>query len=101
MDQLKYMLNRILNKKKTISNLDNEKELIDSFNNLYFNSQVWKNTYWMGTEIQKAPVADNFGDGPYEAVNKFITINKEFIIDRSREKHYLTFCPCGFLKRVK
>ncbi len=38
--------------------------------------------------------------GPWEAVEEFLKTNKNFEIDRSREKHLVTQNPSGFLKRV-
>ena len=52
---IKDIIKSILNKRKTSYNLNNEKGLIDGFNNLYYDSDVWKTTYWMGHEIQKTP----------------------------------------------
>ena len=40
-------------------------------------------------------------EGPFEAVVEFMDNNKNFIIDRECEKFYLTFAPCGFLKRIE
>jgi cephalosporin hydroxylase len=39
--------------------------------------------------------------GPMEAVQEFLKTNKNFEVDRSREKHLVTQNPSGFLKRVK
>jgi cephalosporin hydroxylase len=39
--------------------------------------------------------------GPWEAVEEFLKTNKNFEVDRSREKHLATQNPGGFLKRVK
>jgi cephalosporin hydroxylase len=38
--------------------------------------------------------------GPMEAVKEFLSTNKNFEVDRSREKHLVTQNPSGFLKRV-
>jgi cephalosporin hydroxylase len=38
--------------------------------------------------------------GPMEAVQEFLKTNKNFEVDRSREKHLVTQNPSGFLKRV-
>ena len=51
------------------------------------------------TNINGHPVQPEFGPGPMEAVDEFLRVNKDFEIDRSREKFYLTFNPRGFLKR--
>ena len=53
------------------------------------------------TNVNNHPVLPYFGPGPMEALVEFIKENKNFKIDRSREKHLLTYYPLGFLKRVK
>ena len=42
-----------------------------------------------------------FGPGPYEAIQDFLKENKDFVPDKDREHLIFTFCPNGFLKRVK
>jgi cephalosporin hydroxylase len=39
------------------------------------------------------------GQGPMAAIEQFMKENKEFEIDREREKFYFTFCPNGWLRR--
>jgi cephalosporin hydroxylase len=51
------------------------------------------------TNINGNPVLPGWGPGPREAVERFIAENDEFIVDRSREKLFMTFNPGGFLKR--
>ena len=53
------------------------------------------------TIINNHPVLPRFGPGPMEALKEFLMENKNFVIDRSKEKHLLTYYPLGFLKRVK
>jgi cephalosporin hydroxylase len=43
----------------------------------------------------------DYGPGPMEAVEKFLTKHPEFHVDHSREKYLLTSNPHGFLKRIK
>lgn len=52
------------------------------------------------TNINGHPVWPDFGPGPMEAVDEFMKNTDQFILDRSREKFYLTFNPGGYLKRV-
>jgi len=52
------------------------------------------------TNLNGHPVNPDFGPGPMEAVQDFLKNNDQFIIDKSREKFYLTFSPGGFLRRV-
>jgi len=53
------------------------------------------------TNINNHPVFPDFGPGPMEAVEEFLKENKDFSVDRSREKFYLTFNPKGFLQKRK
>lgn len=53
------------------------------------------------TNLNGHPISPDFGPGPMEAVEEFFKENKEFVIDKKREKFYLTFNPNGYLKRVK
>jgi cephalosporin hydroxylase len=53
------------------------------------------------TNLGGHPVAPEFGPGPAEAVQQFLDENRHFVVDRSREKFYLTFNPGGFLRRVQ
>ena len=52
------------------------------------------------TNLNGHPVRPDFGPGPGEAVTEFMRENKDFIVDTTREKFYLTFNPGGFLKKV-
>jgi cephalosporin hydroxylase len=53
------------------------------------------------TNLNGHPVWPDFGPGPMEAVRSFLKENQAFVSDLSREKFYLTFNPCGYLKRVR
>lgn len=39
--------------------------------------------------------------GPLPAIKKFLKINNNFIIDKSKERYIITYNPSGFLKRIK
>lgn len=53
------------------------------------------------TNINGHPVADGVGEGPWEAVEKFISDpDCEFGIDRAQERFSLTFFPCGWLRKL-
>lgn len=52
------------------------------------------------TNVNGHPVDPNHGPGPMEAVEKFLNEDKDFIIDKDKEKFFLTSNPCGYLKRV-
>jgi cephalosporin hydroxylase len=45
------------------------------------------------------PVLPDYGPGPMEALELFVTAHPEFEIDRERERNLLTFHPRGFLRR--
>jgi len=51
------------------------------------------------SNVNGHPILPNKGDGPYEAINKFLAHNSNFEIDYSREKYYLTFNPNGYLRK--
>lgn len=52
------------------------------------------------TNINGHPTYASFGEGPFEAVEEFLSHNKNFIVDQSREKFLMTFNPRGYLKRI-
>ena len=45
------------------------------------------------------PAFPEYGPGPAAAVQKFMAGNSDFEIDRSLERHLITFVPGGFLRR--
>jgi cephalosporin hydroxylase len=53
------------------------------------------------TNVNGHPAYPGFGEGPWEAVNEFLSGQDAFEVDRTREKFFLTFNPGGYLKRVK
>jgi len=53
------------------------------------------------TIIGGHPVRPAMYPGPFEAVEEFLSINTNFIIDAECEKHLLTFNKSGYLKKVK
>ncbi len=66
-----------------------------------YNKFVTKGSYLIveDTNVNGHPVNIDHGDGPMEALKEFLKMNQDFDIDKSREKHYLTFNPSGYLKR--
>jgi cephalosporin hydroxylase len=68
-----------------------------------YHSFVTKGNYLIveDTNINGHPVLPEFGEGPMEALEAFLSTNDEFIIDESREKFFLTFNPKGYLKKMK
>ena len=53
------------------------------------------------TNINGHPVYPTFGPGPMEAMEEFLKSNRDFEVDRSREKYMLTAYPSGFLKKTR
>ena len=49
---------------------------------------------WHGLDVGPSP-------GPYEAVATFVVENNAFVIDRSREKFFITWNPKGYLKKIR
>jgi len=51
------------------------------------------------TNVNGHPVRPSFGPGPMEGVEEFLKENKNFVIDKEREKFLMTFNPRGYLKK--
>jgi cephalosporin hydroxylase len=51
------------------------------------------------TNINGHPTFRSHGPGPMEAVQAFLLEDSSFFIDPTREKFYLTFNPCGYLRK--
>ncbi len=51
------------------------------------------------TNVNGHPISPDFGPGPWEAVEAFLSRRTDFVADGSREKFILTFNPRGFLRR--
>lgn len=51
------------------------------------------------TNINGHPVLAEFGPGPHEAAEIFLTECDDFVPDPAQEKFYMTFNPRGFLRR--
>lgn len=70
---------------------------------LLYSPLVSKDSYVIveDSNVNGHPVYLEHGPGPMEAIQEFLKENQNFVVDRSREKHYLTFSPNGYLKRVK
>ncbi len=52
------------------------------------------------TNVNGHPVFPEHGPGPTEAMDSFLSENREFAIDESKHKFLLTFNPRGYLKRT-
>jgi cephalosporin hydroxylase len=53
------------------------------------------------TDLNNHPVQPKFGPGPMEAVGQFLGENKDFAVDSTQEKFYLTFNPNGYLVKIR
>ena len=81
---------------------DHQKEHV--LNELMIYSQlVTKGSYLVveDTNLNGNPVMPDFGPGPMEAVQEFLKENRDFIIDKTKEKFFLTFNPNGYLRKVR
>ena len=93
----------ILNKKKVMVILDSDhtgQHVLDELR--IYSKFITKGSYIIveDTNSNGHPVTPNFGPGPFESVEEFLKEDKNFIIDKTREKFYLTFNPDGYLKRI-
>ncbi|MDP2672882.1 MAG: CmcI family methyltransferase [Nanoarchaeota archaeon] len=68
-----------------------------------YNKFVTKGSYLIveDTHLNGHPVMPKYGPGPMEAVKEFFKENNNFIIDKTKEKLYMTFNPNGYLKKIK
>jgi cephalosporin hydroxylase len=53
------------------------------------------------TNLNNHPVRPKFGPGPMEAVSQFLRENKDFAVDSTQEKFYMTFNPNGYLVKIR
>ena len=53
------------------------------------------------TNINGNPVYEEFGPGPFEAVEEFLQNNNSFTVDQNRERFMLTMNPGGYLLRIE
>ncbi len=53
------------------------------------------------TNVNGHPTYPDFGPGPMEALDRFLSQNDEFIVDRRCERFLMTLYPRGYLKRSK
>lgn len=53
------------------------------------------------SNVNGHPADPAHGPGPMEALREFLDENRDFAVDRAREKFYLTFNPNGYLKRIR
>jgi len=95
--------NFINDRDKVLVDLDSDHSMQHVLEELRIYSRfVTKGSYIIveDTNMNGHPVCPEFGLGPMEAVEEFLKENKDFVVDKSREKFLLTFNPRGYLKRI-
>lgn len=67
-----------------------------------YSKLVTKGSYLIveDTCLNGHPVYSSFGPGPMEAVRDFLKAHKEFVVDKNKEKFYLTWNPEGYMKKI-
>jgi len=116
-NRIKYLLGSsvseetLLQVKKEISNNDKVLVILDSdhrkehvLNELRnYGPLVSKDSYVIveDTHLNGHPIDPLFGPGPMEAVIEFLKETQDFVIDKSKEKFYMTWNPNGYLKKIK
>jgi len=94
----------IKNRNKVMVMLDSDHHKTHVLNELRIYSDfVTEGSYLIveDTNLNGHPVEPDFGTGPMEAVEEFLKENKDFVIDQSKEKFYMTFNPRGYLKKIR
>lgn len=96
--------NLITGKDKILVILDSDHSKRHVLNELkIYRKIVTKGSYLIveDTNLNGYPIIADYGPGPMEAVEEFLKKSKDFVVDKSREKFYLTFNPSGYLKKIK
>lgn len=67
-----------------------------------YSKYVTKGSYIIveDTDLGGNPITIHSGEGPGLAVKKFLRKNRDFTIDKERERFRFTCCPGGFLRRA-
>ncbi len=67
-----------------------------------YNEFVTKGSYMIveDSNVNGHPILPNWGEGPFEAIQEFLSQNDSFEIEKDREKFYMTFNPNGYLKKI-
>ena len=88
--------------KQAMNKTDHSKKHVLNELKLY-NNFVTKGSYLIveDTNINGHPAYPDFGPGPMEAVEEFLKENEDYMIDKSKEKYYMTFNPGGYLLKIK
>jgi cephalosporin hydroxylase len=96
-------VDKIVDGARTLVILDSDHRRHHVLNEL----RVWHSRVPVGSyvivedsNINGHPVARNWGPGPMEALEEFLSENDQFVVDESKHKYFVTFNPRGYLKRV-
>ena len=67
-----------------------------------YSKLVTKGSYMIveDSNINGHPIMPNWGDGPYEAIEKFLEKNDSFEVVKELEKYFMTFNPNGYLRKI-
>ena len=101
---LDQITNLIGNKKNILVILDSDHSKNHVLNEMRLYSKfVSQDSYLIveDSNINGHPVRPDFGPGPMEAIEIFMQENRDFMIDRSKEKFFMTQNPKGFLKKIR
>jgi cephalosporin hydroxylase len=81
---------------------DHTKQHVLNELNIY-NKIVTKGSYLIveDTNINNPVKIKDFDSSPMEAVEEFLKENKDYVIDKEKEKFYMTFNPNGYLKKIR
>lgn len=101
-DEVVNEVEKLIEDKRVMIILDSDHDKRNVLKELnIYNKMVSKGCYLVveDSNINGHPVHKNFGAGPMEAIEKFMKYNKDFEIDKNKEKFLLTSNPKGYLRR--
>jgi cephalosporin hydroxylase len=102
----------VINKVKKFINKNSKVLIIEDSSHMYGNTLGILNLYSEFVSINSYFIVEDsiisngldfpedFEGGPFRAIEEFIKENKNFEVDRSKERFLLTWNPKGFLKRI-
>jgi len=95
---------RVQGKSPVLIILDSDHKKAHVLNELnIYGEMVTKGSYLIveDSNINGHPVRPGYGPGPMEAIDEYLRNNTSYVVDKTKEKFYLTFNPKGYLRRVK
>lgn len=100
----KAVKDKVGSEKKVIVVLDSD----HSMAHVYDEMKLWSDIVSIGSylivedsNVNGHPVRRDFGPGPMEAIDKFLSEDTRFVIDETREKFFMTQNPRGYLKKIR